>query len=432
MPAEFKEIDEHVTDIDVASGNAEAPAPSIKHKFASAKSRRLLLAGGLFAVLALTVVVAYYWNRVSTDDAQVDGDIDPIASKVYGNVAKVLINDNQHVKAGEVVIRIDPRDYQAKVDQARAALALARARARAAEVTVPLTEETTSSVTAESGALVVARRAAYDRARAAYEQAAGADLAFAVDNVAAKQAADDKAQADLRRVTPLAGKEEISRQELDAFSATARVTASELKAAREQLLAARKQVEIRQAAMLNAQAELQRSRAALAQSRASEKQVPISSARFASAQAAVQKAKADLEAAELQLSYCNITAPMDGVVTRKSVEPGQIVQPGQQLFVLVPLDRVWVTADFKETQLAHVHKGQRAEISVDMYGETLEGHVDSIAGATGARTSLLPPENATGNFIKVVQRIPVKILVDYNKDYILRPGMNVDATVITK
>ena len=409
MPGEFQEIDEPVIESETVPENAEVPGNAIKHKFASAKSRRLLLAGGLFAVIALAVMVAYYWNRVSTDDAQVNGDIDPIASKVYGNVAEVLINDNQPIKAGEVIIRIDPRDYQAKVDQARATLALARARARAAAVTVPLTAETTRSVTAESQALVAARRAAYERARAALEQATGADLAFAVDNVAAKQAADDKAQADLRRVTPLAGKEEISRQELDAYSATARVTASELKAAKERLLAAQKQVEIRQAAMLNAQAELQRSRAALADSRASEKQVPISSARSASAQAAVQKAEADLEAAELQLSYCTITAPMDGVVTRKSVEPGQIVQPGQQLFVLVPLDRVWVTANFKETQLAHVHRGQRAEISVDMYGTTLRGHVDSIAGATGARTSLLPPENATGNFIKVVQRIPVKI-----------------------
>jgi membrane fusion protein, multidrug efflux system len=405
---------------------------SIKERLKSPRVRLLLILGGAVLLAACIALFIYYGSRQSTDDAQVDGDIDPIASKVYGSVADVLIRDNQEVKSGQVIIRIDPRDYQAKVDQARAALRIAEARAKAAEVNIPLTAETTMSTTSGSGAQIAAREAEYQRAQIAFEQASGADLAFSKANVDAKKAADDKAVSDLRRMEPLAAKEEISKQELDAFEATARVANSELEAAREKLQAAQKEVGIRRSAMLNARADLAESWADYAHARASEKQVPISSAQAASARAAIARAKADLEGAELQLSYCTITAPMDGVVTRKSVEPGQIIQPGQQLFILVPLDRVWVTANFKETQLAHVRPGQKAEISVDMYGKTFLGHVDSIAGATGARSSLLPPENATGNFVKVVQRIPVKILVDHNEEFLLRPGMNVDATIITR
>jgi membrane fusion protein (multidrug efflux system) len=179
---------------------------------------------------------------------------------------------------------------------------------------------------------------------------------------------------------------------------------------------------------------VEQARAMLAQSVANHKQVSIREADQASAEAAVGKARADLEADELQLSYTTIVAPTDGVVTRKSVEVGQIVQPGQGLFTLIPLQQVWVTANFKETQLAKVRPGQKAEIDVDMYGQTFTGHVDSVAGATGARMSLLPPENATGNYVKVVQRIPVKILLDPipPDKAVLRPGMNVEATIITK
>jgi membrane fusion protein (multidrug efflux system) len=186
--------------------------------------------------------------------------------------------------------------------------------------------------------------------------------------------------------------------------------------------------------MLAAKAQVDQARAMVAQSMANHKQVTIHEADRASAEAAVATAQADLEAAELQLSYTTIAAPSDGVVTRKSVEAGQIIQPGQGLFTLIPLNDVWVTANFKETQLAKVRPGQKAEIDVDMYGKTVTGYVDSIAGATGARLSLLPPENATGNYVKVVQRIPVKILLDpaSSDKAVLRPGMNVEATIITK
>ncbi len=178
---------------------------------------------------------------------------------------------------------------------------------------------------------------------------------------------------------------------------------------------------------------MEQARAALAQSRASQRQVTVSAAQAASADAAIQQARANLEAAELQLSYTTITAPIDGQVTRKTVEVGQIVQPGQGLMTIIPLHDVWVTANFKETQLADVRPGQKAEVKVDMYGRKVVGRVDSIAGATGARLSLLPPENATGNFVKVVQRIPVKIVFDaLPSGVVLRPGMNVEATIFTQ
>ena len=429
MPTEINDVVEDVPSEDI---KPQAKSRILSGRLANPRLRALAIVVGALLVIGCAALYFYYQGRESTDDAQVDGDVDPIASKVYGSVSQVLVNDNQQVKEGEIVVWIDPRDYQAKVDQARAALAVAEAQAKAAQTGVPLTRETTTSATSGSAAQVAAREADYDRSRVSFEQAQGADLAFAKANVNAKEASAERAASDLRRMKPLAAKQEISQQELDAYSATARVAQSELEAARQKMQSAQKDVDIRKNVMLNAKADLARAQADLVHARASEKEIPISSAKALSAQAAVAKARADLEAAELQLSYCSIKAPMDGVVTRKSVEPGQIVQPGQQLFILVPLDKVWVTAAFKETQLANVRAGQKAEIDVDMYGKTFTGRVDSIAGATGARSSLLPPENATGNFVKVVQRIPIKILVDQDKGFVLRPGMNVDATIITR
>lgn len=214
--------------------------------------------------------------------------------------------------------------------------------------------------------------------------------------------------------------------------AAARVAQGELDAAREKLTSAQNEAAIRKAALEAAGTRIGQAQAGVETSVANRRQVPIRTSDVGTASAAVAAARANLEAAELQLSYATVTASIDGVVTRKSVEQGQIVQPGQGLMALIPLRDTWVTANFKETQLAGVHPGLRAEIHVDMYGKSVGGHVDSIAGATGSRLSLLPPENATGNFVKVVQRIPVKILVDRQDDLILRPGMNVDVTIFTK
>jgi membrane fusion protein (multidrug efflux system) len=388
-------------------------------------------AAAALLIVAIALLV-HYRDRVSTDDAEVDGHIVPISSKIYGTVTAVLIDDNEQVKEGQVLVRIDPRDYQARLDQAKAALGLAEANARAAGVGIPLTRETTDSTTSAAAAGLDAAQANYDKAKYTYERDSTADLAYARANVAAQEANNERAQADLARMKALVEKAEISQQQYDTYLAAARVADSELKAAKEKLNSAEKGADIARESMLASKAQVDQARAQVAQALANHKQVSIREADKASAAAAVAKAQADVEAAELQLSYATIVAPSEGVVTRKSVEVGQIVQPGQGLFTLIPLNQVWVTANFKETQLAKVRPGQKAEIDVDMYGRTIPGHVDSIAGATGARLSLLPPENATGNYVKVVQRIPVKILLDPSGQSILRPGMNVEATIITK
>jgi membrane fusion protein (multidrug efflux system) len=369
----------------------------------------------------------------STDNAEVDSDMVPISSRINGHVAKVLVNDNQEVQAGQVLIEIDPKDYEVKVAQARAALALAEAQGRAAAVGVPYTSETTSSVMTGADAQFQVAQADYEKARLSYEQASTADFAYAKANLETAAAGNEKAQADLKRMEPLVAKEEISRQQFDAYVAAARVAASQVQAAREKVESARQEAENRKAAMLAAKARVEQARAAQAQARAGEKQVSIKNAESASAQAAIEQAQANLAAAELQASYCRIVAPVDGVVTHKSVEPGQVLQPGQSVLMLVPLRDVWVTANFKETQLKDMRPGQRAVVDVDMLGgRSFTGHVDSIASSTGARMSLLPPENATGNFVKVVQRIPVKIVLDpLPPGVVLRSGANVEATVYT-
>jgi len=395
---------------------------------------KLLLLGAVL-VLGAAAAWAYFHfqDRVSSDDAQVDGHITAIAPKISGNVLEVLVKDNQPVKAGQVLVRIDPRDYQAKVDMAKAALQQTESQLRSATVVIPMVNETTQSGASSASAQLADTIAELQRARLTFEQASSSDIAYAEANVRSKQASNERAQADLARMKPLLDKAEISQQQYDSYLAAARVAESDWKAAQENLSSVQKDAGIRKAAVDAAQSRVAQAQAQVENSLANRKQVDVRKADAGTAVAGVAAARATLEAAELQLSYASIVAPTDGVVTRKSVEPGQIVQPGQGLMTIIPLEDVWVTANFKETQLAKVRPGQRAEISVDMYGgRTVQGHVDSIAGATGSRLSLLPAENATGNFVKVVQRIPVKILVDRTDGLVLRPGMNVDATIFTK
>ena len=430
--------DPNVVELEKELGRGEPLSPEAEDKnpsrWADPWVRRAAFGAAVVLAIVVVALLAYYHNRVSTDDAEVDGHIVPIASKISGTVAAVLINDNEPVKEGQVLIRIDPRDYQARVDQAKAALSLAEARARGADVGVPMTRETTDSTSSGADAQLAAAQANYDKAKFTYEKDSTAELAYRRANVAEQQANNDRAQADLVRMKPLMEKGEISQQQYDAYLAAARMADSQLTGAKEKLTSAGQAAEVSREAMLAAKAQVDQARAMVDQAMANHKQVSIHESDRASADAAVAAAQADLEAAELQLSYTTIVAPSDGVVTRKSVEAGQIIQPGQGLFTLIPLNDIWVTANFKETQLAKVRPGQRAEIDVDMYGRTVVGHVDSIAGATGSRLSLLPPENATGNYVKVVQRIPVKILLDPDPSnkVILRPGMNVEATIITK
>jgi membrane fusion protein (multidrug efflux system) len=388
----------------------------------------------LLAVAAAAAYAAYlhFRDRVSSDDANVDGHISAIAPKISGNVVEVAVLDNQTVKAGQVLVRIDPRDYQAAVDIAQAAVVQAEDQLHAARVTVPWVTDTTESGNTVATAQLADAETEVERARIAYQQANSSDLAVAQANVRSRQANNDRAQADLARMKPLVDKAEISQLQYDAYKAAAQVAESDLAAAQEKLASAQKDADIRKAALDSALSRINTAKAQVAATVANRKQVDIRTADTTTAAAAVQAARARLEAAQLQLSYTTITAPIDGTVTRKSVEVGQIVQPGQGLMTLIPLQDTWVTANFKETQLADVRPGQRAEIHVDMYSQSVAGHVDSIAGATGSRMSLLPPENATGNFVKVVQRIPVKILVDQAGGLVLRPGMNVDVTIFTK
>jgi len=417
-----------------APSRPEPPRPAERPKRAP-RSKILRLAVIGFLILAAAGFA--YWlhvrYRVSTDDAQVDGHIDYVSSRISGNLAEVLVENGNFVKAGQLLARIDPRDYQAKVDQARAALALAEGNSQAARETVPWTRATTGSGVSQAQSQLATAEAELNRAQTSYTQASTSEIAVARSNVASAQATYDRARADLERMRPLADKAEISRQQFDAYVAAERVAQAQLKAAQDRLAAAQQAAETSQQAVASAKARVATANAAVSQARANERQVNISSAQAESAVAGIQQARANLAAAELQLSYTNIVSPSDGEVTRKTAEAGQYVQPGQALMMVVPLHLVWVTANFKETQLADVRPGQRAEVHVDMYGKTVVGRVHSIAGATGARTSLLPPENATGNFVKVVQRIPVKIVFDkLPEGIVLRPGMNVDVTIITK
>src|SRR5580693_488664 len=412
----------------------ELPLEEPPKGFANPKVQRLLIAGGAVVLAAIVGLVVYFHDRESTDDAQVDGHITPMASKVYGRVAQVLVDDNQPVKAGQVLVKLDPRDYQASLDQAKAQLALADSDAASAGVDVPRTRENVASGTSGADAQLAGAEADLASAQAAYEQSRTSDLAFAQANIDKSRANAVLGQADLARYKPLLDKGEISQQQYDAAKANADATASALKADEQKLAQAQRAVEIAKAQLNSAAARVGAAKAKVDSAHADIKQVSMRASDAQGKIAKVQEAQAALQAAELNLSYTDIVAPVDGVVTHKQVEPGQIVQQGQGLLVIVPLQNVWVTANFKETQLRKMKAGQKAYVHVDTYGKTFPGHVDSIAGATGAVLSLLPPENATGNYVKVVQRIPVKIVLDPipPDQAVLRPGMNVDATVVTE
>lgn len=417
------------TPVTRASETRVSPPPPKK------SSRKLAI---FAALVVLAGIGVYLWvhtlNRVSTDDAQVDGHIIPVSPKIYGKVLDVTVDDNQQVKKGQVLVQIDPQDYQAKVDQAQAAVAVAESQSQGANAGVPLIRDTTGSSVTAAEAQLSAARADYDQAKVDSERASTSDIAMARSNVETAQATADRAQADLNRMKTLVDREEISRLEYDSYVSAARVAAGQLQASKDKLASVSKDAETKKAALLSAQARIAQAEAGILQAKATQRQVPVRVADASSATASIAQAHANLEAAKLDLSYTTIVAPMDGVVTKKTVEVGQVVQQGQGLLMLVPLQDVWVTANFKETQLADVRNGQRAEVKADLSGQTYAGHVDSIAAATGTRMSLLPPENATGNYVKVVQRIPVKIVLDPipGGNQVLRPGMNVEASIFTK
>jgi membrane fusion protein (multidrug efflux system) len=380
----------------------------------------------MFLIIAIVVVLVtgfflwrYFNSYESTDDAQIDGHLNPVSTRVAGHVQKLLVNDNQYVQAGAPMIEIDPRDYQVLVSRAQADFDNAVAAARAAGVNVPITSTSTTSQLASASAEVASAKAmliaAQQQADAANAQLAEADA----NNV--------KAQNDLARYKQLVAKQEISQQDYDHASAEAQARAAAVDAARAGVAAAQQQVKASQSRLEQAQANY---RAA----QTGPQQVAAIRARAQSAQALVEQKKAELAAAQLNLEYTTVIAPVSGFVTNRTVEVGQNVQPGQELMRIINLDDIWVTANFKETQLRNMRINQPVTIHVDTNGKDYKGHVQSIAGASGAMTSLLPPENATGNYVKVVQRIPVKITFDpgETREHVLRPGMSVEPKVWTR
>ncbi len=366
--------------------------------------RTALIVGVIVLLIAGYFVWQYFSVRESTDDAQVDGHITPISARVGGTVIKINFNDNQQVTAGAVLVELDPRDYEVAVQKAKADLADAEAAASAARTNVPITNVSSGSNLATAQANLNAAHREVEASNARLREA---------------QANYDKVAKDLERMKQLVAKDEVSRQQYDAAVAGEQ--------------AARATVDASQAAVATAQSHVIQAEAAVRNAQTGPQQVRVTEARASAADAAVQRAQAALAQAELNLQYTKVRAAGDGVVSKRSVEVGQVVQPGQPLAALVDLSDIYITANFKETQLKHMQPGQPAKISVDAFGRDFNGHVDSIGGATGSRFSLLPADNATGNYVKVVQRVPVKIVLDKGEDkgHILRPGMSVVPTVLT-
>jgi membrane fusion protein (multidrug efflux system) len=374
-----------------------------------------LALGALLLILSGVFLWRYFGSYESTDDAQVDVHLYPVSARISGYVIRVNVDDNQYVHEGTVLVEIDPKDFEVAVDRARADLANAEATAQSLNISVPITSVNTSSQLSSSasdvGSAVAGIRAAEQQAAATRAQVVEAEA----NNV--------KAQDDLKRYKRLVEHQNVSEQTYDQALAAAKASAASVSAARNNAAAAEQSVE-------QAKSRLEQAEANHRAAQTGPQQVASTRAKALSASADVKQKQAALAQAELNLGYTRIAAPVNGEVN-KNVVVGLNVQPGQQLLTIVPLDEVWITANFKETQLRHMHPGQIVDVTVDSSGRTYRGHIDSIGGATGPLFSVLPPENATGNYVKIVQRIPVKIVLDpgQNNDRQLRPGMSVEPRV---
>ncbi len=387
--------------------------PSPARPYRPSKKRRNTLI--VLVVLALVVGGVLFWRYLgtyeSTDDAQVDAHLYPVSGRISGYVVKVNVDDNQYVQKGAVLVEIDPKDYEVAVQQAQANLTNAEATAQSLDIAVPITSVNTSSQLSFTTSGVADANAGII--------AAERQLAAAQAQLEETQANDVKAQDDLRRYKMLVDKQEVAEQVYDQALAAAKSSSAAVSAAVANEAAAQQYVQ-------QARSRLAQSEATRQSAETGPQQVSSSRARARAAIGDVEQKRAALQQAELNLQYTKVVAPISGEVNKTVVE-GMNVQPGQQLLTIVPLEDVWITANFKETQLRRMRIGQKAEIQADSTGRTFKGHVDSIAGATGPLFSLLPPENATGNYVKIVQRVPVKIVLEpgENRDHQLRPGMNV-------
>jgi membrane fusion protein (multidrug efflux system) len=372
----------------------------------------ILLVVGLTALIVGVRYVRYAMRHESTDDAVVQAHVVAVSPRVASNVSRVHINDNWHVAQGDLLVELDPRDFEAKLAQARANLAGAVSQHRAATINVRVAETTYGAAMAlgEAGVQTAQRQ----------EEGAHSQVAQAQAKVVAAEAEATRAAADVKRYEELQQYGAVTRQERDQAVATNRTAAANLEAARKAEQAA---VD----SLRQVQSQIEEAKARLASARAAPEQVAYSRAQAVQVSDQIAQMEAAVRQAELDLSYTKIYAPQSGRITRKSVEPGVYAQVGQTLFSIVP-DQVWVVANFKETQLRYMRPGQPATVHVDAYPDKVfKGHVDSIQAGSGAAFSLLPPENATGNYVKVVQRVPVKIVIDEAPDpaHVIGPGMSV-------
>jgi membrane fusion protein (multidrug efflux system) len=411
--------------VQIQPQGAPAAAPAQPEETPQKNSGRTFVV--LFVVLLILLGAGYwYWRSTfteDTDDAQVDGDIYSISSRIAGYVNAVYVEDNKRVNQGDLLVVIDSKDQQVALEQAQAQLASAQADYAQANVTVPITSVQSSTTLENSGVDV---RATQTTVTQAQQQAAAASA-----RVVQAQANAVKADKDVERYKPLVEKDVISKQQFDAAVAAAT-------AANASVLEAEKNLVAQESAITEAEQRLESSRNQQVQAAQNgPKLVAVQRARAASALASVKTAQARVDQALLNLSYTRVLAPATGIVNKKNVEVGANLSVGQDLLTIVPLDNLWVTANFKETQLRQMHPGQEVALKVDaLGGRKFSGCITQIGGATGSRLSLFPPENATGNYVKVVQRIPVRIdftnLKQENGDYKLRPGFSVTPDVEVK
>jgi membrane fusion protein, multidrug efflux system len=414
-------MDGSVTDTPGNEATAAAPGAGPGHDPATRRRPLLRAAIVALALVAIAVGGVIYWRSSaweSTDNAQIDGFVFPVSSRVSGHVLRVMVDDNQYVEAGTVLVQLDPKDYEVAVAVAEGSLANAEASAAALTTGVPITSTDTASQ-------ISTAQADIDRASAGFA-AAERQFEAAQASLREAEANDLKAQDDVARYGPLAARDEIPQQQYTASVSSQQATAAAVEAARASAAAAA-------AAVTQARAGIAQAQAGLRTAHTAPQQISVQRSRARAAVADSERSMAELQQARLNLQYTTIVAPVAGLVGRRSVQPGQNVSSGQQLLTVVPLDsgNIWVTANFKETQLKNMRPGQPAKISVDAYGRAYNGRVLNIAGASGSRYSLLPPENATGNYVKVVQRIPVRIVFDQGQDpeHLLRLGMSVEPNV---
>jgi membrane fusion protein (multidrug efflux system) len=402
---------------------------------ASRRPMVVVVAGAL--LLAALVAGGWYYLYAagweSTDDAFIEGRVIQMSPKVAGHVVALHVDDNQDVKQGDLLVEIDPRDFQARVAEARANLDAAITRRDAGHINVTVTDVTSGADVEQASAALEASRSAVQTARAQLT-VAQSQLEQARAQVIAAQAEATRTRDDQTRMNELFGRELVARQDLDHAVAAAQTADAQRAAARAAEQAAADNLKHAQSLVAEAQAKVRAAVGRLAGANAAPQLVAASRSQAATLEAQVEQARAALEMAELQLAYTKIYAPAAGRITRRTVERGAYVQVGQALCAIVPFE-YWVIANFKETQLTRMRPGQPVEIRVDAYpGRVFRGHVDSIQSGAGARFSLLPPENATGNYVKVVQRVPVKILFDTPPDpaHPVGPGMSVVPSVKVK